>query len=223
MKYYAVAAMDNLTLLTWQLDDDTDIALVEAQGLLSEDEADRAARFHFRRDRERFARARGFLRRSLAALVAGSPRDIRFHYADGGKPSIPNGPAFNLSHSEGMAAVAIAPGGAVGVDIEVTAQRTGLLRDLDRLAAACFRPEERSAIDAAPDKLARFLQFWTAKEARMKLTGEGLGLEPIRIALELDDRGEAKGISYPDSPLSRLSRFEGPGFVGAIAVSTEET
>ncbi|MEM9317998.1 MAG: 4'-phosphopantetheinyl transferase superfamily protein [Pseudomonadota bacterium] len=208
--------MDGVELSLWRLGDDTDIALAAARALLSPDEAARAAQFHFDPDRDRFTRARGLLRQALAEATAGDAAGLVFSYGPAGKPALSGGPAFNLSHSGDRAALAIAPSGAVGVDVELLQQRPSLLRNLPGLCARCFTDHERGALDAAPDQLARFLQFWTAKEALMKLTGEGLGLDPKSIALELDSAGNATGYVEPAERATGFGLFDVPGLTGAV-------
>jgi 4'-phosphopantetheinyl transferase len=77
---------------------------------------------------------------------------------------------FSCSHSQDMAAVAIARR-PVGVDIEVERPRRQ-----DRIAARMFAPDERSLMGAVDGDLRRqlFHRCWVAKEAYAK--GLGLGL-----------------------------------------------
>src|SRR5262245_59835659 len=102
---------------TWTLDvDDAERGRLFAY--LSEDEAARAARFVFERDRQRFIVARGRLREILAQVVGAKPAALRFDYAAHGKPSLIDGRVrFNLSHSEQMAALGVSSH-ELGVDIE---------------------------------------------------------------------------------------------------------
>ena len=78
---------------------------------LSADERARAARFVFPRDRRIYAAAHGLLRSGLSA-VAGL-QDWQFRAGPWGKPELDGGPeglTFNLSHTEGRVAVALARG-----------------------------------------------------------------------------------------------------------------
>src|ERR1700743_1018252 len=83
---------------------------------------------------ERRGTARRALAEILAAYLGGAAEAIR-DVAAHGKPRLAAAPerlSFNLSHSAGLAVVAIAPGGVeVGIDIE----RLGPRRDLARLGA----------------------------------------------------------------------------------------
>src|SRR4051812_40006811 len=56
--------------------------------LLSADEQDRAARFHFAAARQRFVVARGTLRTLLGRYRAAPPAALRFDYGPQGKPAL---------------------------------------------------------------------------------------------------------------------------------------
>jgi 4'-phosphopantetheinyl transferase len=58
------------------------------ESTLSDDEKNRAARFHFARDREFFVVARGILRELAGAYLKKAPSELRFQYGPEGKPSI---------------------------------------------------------------------------------------------------------------------------------------
>jgi 4'-phosphopantetheinyl transferase len=202
-----------------RLDDDSDVALSTAARWLSPDEAQHAARFRHDRDRDRFVRARGFLRRTLARHLDSDPRALALAKGAQGKPFLPGGElAFNLSHSGGLAAVAISTAHEVGIDIERLTPSPPLPDDLSGLIRACFRPDEAAAITAAAAPQRAFLRFWTAKEARMKLTGEGLGLDPRAIALA-HENGRPLAYLAPESPAASLHALDLSGAVGTLALS----
>ena len=83
----------------------------------------------------------------------------------GGKPCL-EGCHFNLSHSGPWVALAVGES-PVGVDVECC--REG--RNVEALAKRYFTPEEQTFVDGAQE---RFLEIWTAKEARLKWDGTGL-------------------------------------------------
>lgn len=169
-----------------RLDDDRDISLDRARLVLDASERDRAARFHFERDRSRFMRARGFLREKLAGYMGVTPDQIVIEQMAHGKPVLPGGVVhFNLSHSQHIAVVAISTAHHVGIDVEV---RTGKIDPL-ALAPDCFIAHELHALRDLPHQMQRFYAFWTAKEAFMKLTGQGMSLDPRLIILCLDKGG----------------------------------
>lgn len=88
--------------------------------LLSRAEWQRAQRFRHRADAVRAMATRAALRRLLSAHTGIAPEKLVFTQNAYGKPELENaeGPAFNVSHSGRVALIALAPGGAVGVDIE---------------------------------------------------------------------------------------------------------
>lgn len=184
------------------------IALAQGHGevrrlsaLLSPDEAERAARFHFERDRRRFAVGRAALREILAEYAGVPAADLRFAYAAHGKPALtaPRSAAglrFNLSHSDEVGLCAVSLRREIGIDVE----RIRPLDDLDQLADQLFSPRERAALGrlTGPARVAGFFNAWTRKEAFVKALGEGLShpLERFDVSLA------------PDAP-ARLERIDG--------------
>lgn len=123
------------------------------EDLLCADELARAARIVPERNRVLWARSRGVLRALLARYLDRDPLELRFVLGPHGKPALsPEGPApamdlrFNLSHSGGLALVAVSAGREVGVDIESARERY----------------------------TAEFLRAWVAHEAAVKCHGGGL-------------------------------------------------
>ena len=173
---------------------DGDIALEEAESYASPEEQARAARFVFPEHRDRFLRGRGYLRRRLAGILGIRISEVELAFGSNGKPGLAGTDvAFNMSHSGDRAVLVTTRGGSVGIDIETLDRRDGLWDDLQGLAAICMTQAEQDLLASLPghQKRRRFLEFWTAKEARMKLTGEGLTLDPATISLKLrDDRPE---------------------------------
>jgi anti-anti-sigma regulatory factor len=93
--------------------------------LLSPPEHERAARFIFERDRQRFIVARARLRELLASRLGVAPQAVEFAYGPHGKPVLAGRFAsaalrFNLSHSEDLAVYAFAERREVGIDVKGT-------------------------------------------------------------------------------------------------------
>lgn len=86
---------------------------------------------------------------------------------EGGKPYLPDGPEFNMSHSAGGTAVAVS-GSDVGVDIE----GVGRTVQSRAIAGKFFSPSECESLAAGDWK--NFLEYWVVKEAVTKLTGDGI-------------------------------------------------
>ena len=144
---------------------------------LSADEIARARRFHFDRDGARFADTRIALRNILARYVPFSPEDISFLYERNGKPELAHsqnetGLRFNVSHSGGVAVVAVSLGRRVGVDVEQY-RRVEFLE----IASRYFSEQEyRDLIALQTEELQKnFFACWTRKEAFLKAMGEGIG------------------------------------------------
>ncbi len=100
-----------------------------------------------------------------------------------GKP-LCEGIYFNVSHSGEyvLCAVSRAP---VGCDIEKAENAPFEITD------SVFLPSERKYIAEAQnsaDKIRRFFRLWTMKESYIKMTGEGLGVSPIRIEINPENR-----------------------------------
>jgi len=200
-----------------RLDDDSDMELGQARAMLSKAELARAAGFRFGRDRWRFVRARGCLRKRLGEWLGTRPETITILQEENGKPFVAEpGLDFSLSHSGGLAVIALSGCGGVGIDLEFAERHDGLLADLDGLSRTCLVDEERRALQTLdrPARQMRFLAYWTAKEAWMKLTGEGLSRAPDTIALKLKD-GVPVGYRRPRAPAAGL-RFVDLGRPDAV-------
>ncbi len=121
------------------------------------------------------AAARAALAEILAAYLGGAEA-AEIIVEEGGKPRLAAAPerlSFNLSHSGGLALIAIAAGGAsVGVDVERVKPR----RDLPRLARRWLPAADAEAVAGAPEaeRERAFYAAWTRHEARVKCVGTGL-------------------------------------------------
>lgn len=150
--------------------------------LLDAEEQARAARFRFARDRQLYVRAHAFLRQVLSRHADVAPQDWRFERGSDGKPALcrHRHPAlrhlrFNLAHCQGMAAVVVAPGREVGIDVE----HREAMDDPAEVAAMILAPAELTEWQQlCGDPLASrqfLLTRWTLKEAALKADGSGLG------------------------------------------------
>jgi 4'-phosphopantetheinyl transferase len=146
------------------------------QPTLSDDERERADRFHFERDRRRFACARGVLRRLLAEYLDVEAGELTFSYGAHGKPALSGrfqrAVTFNVSHSHELALVAIGRDAELGVDVEAVRSMEGA----DDIASRFFSPREAAQLRSLPVAVRRaaFFACWTRKEAYLKALGSGL-------------------------------------------------
>ncbi len=144
--------------------------------LLSLDEREKAARFHFEKDRRHYIAGRGFLRSLLGEYLAADPARLEFVCNSYGKPSLASSPTptlrFNLSHSRGLALCAVAHERDVGIDLEYIRPDFAT----DEIAERFFAPAEVAALRSlAPEQQPRaFFDCWTRKEAYIKARGDGL-------------------------------------------------
>jgi 4'-phosphopantetheinyl transferase len=194
----------------------------ELADTLSDDERERAARFHFERDRRRFAAARGILRSILGSILEVEPNRVRFRYGERGKPYLEHefegNLFFNVAHSAEHAMVAVADGADVGVDIEAIRPRVDPLTIADRY----FSAAEREALHTvpAPLQLTAFFQIWTRKEAYIKALGDGLAHGLDRFDVPLGDLGPdhlqiiEDGVPAADWSLRDLSEL--PEYAAAV-------
>ena len=119
-------------------------------------------------------RSREEARAALRQLLGDASIEVR----DDGKPVAPGGPHFNLSHTDGLAVVAVSREREVGVDVE-------RVRPVERavaIARRLFSQDEAELVAQAGEETRDlvFLCLWVAHEARLKL-----GAEPALVR-ELD-------------------------------------
>lgn len=160
--------------------------------LLPEEEQARADRFHFARDRAIHTVAHALLRRCLEAATG--RRDWHFRRNAFGKPELAEPAAgelrFNLSHTRGLAACALAFGPELGIDVEeIDAGNHEAGNDRLALARHVFAPAEHAFLAAQPpEKRAEtFFLLWTGKEAVVKALGQGLSLSLADFVISWPD------------------------------------
>jgi 4'-phosphopantetheinyl transferase len=191
--------------------------------LLSEDERERAARFHFDRHRTAFTVARGALRTLAGRYLDCAPELLVFGYRDRGKPylvgphSRPHGDLrFNLSHSGDIALIGFARGRELGVDVE---QRRAL-PDLIALARTSFSANELAALCRLPaaEHQQAFFACWSRKEAFIKATGEGIA-QLAAFDVNVAPGEPAQLLRVPDEPPGgpRWSIHDLPAIPGCAA------
>ena len=146
---------------------------------LAEDEQERAGRFYFPVDRERFIVARGVLREILGLYLNSAAQSLSFCYGPFAKPALAcesagNTIHFNMSHSNGVALYAFTRGREIGIDLEFIREDL----EVEQLAGRFFSQREIATLRALPVALRKYAFFlcWTRKEAYIKARGEGLSI-----------------------------------------------
>jgi 4'-phosphopantetheinyl transferase len=167
------------------------------RSLLCERERARCDRFVFERDRTLYLVAHALLRSALSCFTGVEPSAWRFVHNAFGRPEIARGFVdkpirFSLSHTHGLAIVAVALDRDVGVDVEEV--RCSL--SMDDVASYALTARERGALEAmrGVERRRRFFEIWTLKEAYIKAIGTGLSTPPDRI--ELAWTGAGPNVSF---------------------------
>lgn len=134
------------------------------RSLLTEEELARVDRPPLEVVRRRNLVTRAAVRTILAGYLDCAPLDLVFGEGHNGKPWVA-GIEFNLSHTEGLALVAVASR-RVGVDVELVRPRARW----PEIARGNFTAVECAAVT----DIEGFLRVWTRKEAFIKALGDGL-------------------------------------------------
>jgi 4'-phosphopantetheinyl transferase len=192
--------------------------------ILAEDERQRAQRYHFSKHRDEFVVNRARMRSLLAAYATASSEQLVFEYSPHGKPSLHDGGGlrFNLSHTQGRAALAVVQEREIGIDVEQIRPQC----DARQIAERFFSAQERQSLQGlSGDVLDQaFFRGWTRKEAYIKAKGEGLSIPLHEFDVSLVEGQPALLLSTrPDAEeASRWDLFDlslGSGYAAALAVA----
>lgn len=163
--------------------------------LLSTDECARLDRFHFDVHKKLYLVSHALVRTTLSHYADIGPREWVFCEGEFGRPEIAascKAPPlrFNLSHTEGLAALVVSMDRDCGVDVE----RLHRVEDLVGVAERVFT--QRECDDLLPregdDREGRFADYWTLKEAYMKARGKGFQLPPHTFGVRLESNDETR-------------------------------
>jgi 4'-phosphopantetheinyl transferase len=159
----------------------------------------------------------------LSAATGAPPRDWLFSIGAHGKPEVllsSGTPRLrvNISHTRGLAAVALVVEHDIGIDVEWLDRQP----HVDELAERMFAEQERQQLAAIPHagRTEAFLRFWTLKEAYVKAIGKGLSQPLDAFFFELD----RPGIHFADPAADDPARWHfdqlrtGPEHLLALAV-----
>jgi 4'-phosphopantetheinyl transferase len=214
-----------------------DPVLADLELLLDDRERQRARSLLRDDHRRRFVAAHGAVRVIIGRRLGVPPARVCWRHGPHGKPELAGawtGAHVSMSRSGRLAALALASGRRVGVDIEQV--QPGL--DATGMSARCYPVAEAEFVAAGRGpacRADRFIRLWTRKEACVKVAGgqlqAGLAL-PARGRATIvvsDSRGPLPGpylvkdISAPPGFRAavaaegalpyRVARFEWPGEV----------
>ena len=183
--------MDSHDILIWYLEPETIQDPAQIQRFLqwlSPEERAQYGRFRFDKHRHIYLVSHALLRGALAQLAEVEPTQFSFKTNAYGKPFLATPVQhqalyFNLSHTEGLAAVALSRQAELGVDVE-NKHRQDMTQ---ALAEHFFAPEECQAVALASEqeRTKRMLEFWTLKESYIKAVGAGLSIALDSFAFKL--------------------------------------
>src|SRR5512144_2029929 len=187
-------------------------ATASSSELLSLDERRRAASLSVERARSEYVGGRVFLRELLGEQVGVAPQRLRFAVTELGKPYVTGGAAtdvrFSVSHSGGLAVIAVTLQREVGVDVE----RLRPIACAERVAEGYLPAADHARVSAASprERDRAFLRGWVRAEALTKAWGRGLAaLDDVR---RLEDR---TGVFDPDWTVRSLRAPD--GYLAAVA------
>jgi 4'-phosphopantetheinyl transferase len=138
---------------------------------LSPFEKNRANRYHFYNDKNRFIICRTVLKFLLAKQTGLDVNEIVLDKYSNKKPYLPSHPSvfFNITHAGDCAVIAIAKN-PVGVDIEYVNKDF----DYNEILSGIFNKSEIHEVFNSNNKQRTFYKLWTRKEAIVKATGKGI-------------------------------------------------
>lgn len=209
----------------WKMD--SEAARLTEDSCLSLEEKKRAVRFRFERDRRIFRAFHAGKRRILSRYLGVSSEEIAFCRGACGKPTLALPEAspllqFNLSHSKGLALLAVRWEEGVGVDVETIQPAERMTPIFNRFASALEKTTFVSALSRGKDSGRLLTAWWVGKEAFVKAVGRGLSLPFARFSIGLDDVGGWK-LTEMEKDFGAVSDWSlrlfsvGPYHLGAVA------
>ena len=168
--------------------------LREAPYLLSNEEMQRASRYHFEKDRRVYESGHVFIRKILAHYTSIEASKLELSPIVNQKPKLENAPFrlhFNISHSGNKILVALGFNSDVGIDVEKVLPDF----DMDGFAEANYHANELAQFRSLSnnEQTDYFYKIWTRKEAWLKLTGEGIN-DKLK---DLDFSGKVSTLKIP--------------------------
>lgn len=198
--------------------------LCAAVSLLSPAERARHDRFVYAHLRREYAVAHALLRSSLSIYTSAPPDAWTFEESGLGKPALarlsglaPN-LSFNLTHTRGLVACAIAETADLGIDAEYVDR----VVDEQAIARRYFASGEVAQLErcSSGQRTMRFFELWTLKEAYLKGTGRGLVTPLSVMSFTLGNSGRI-GVTPSTRIDARVWQFAlfAPGLSHRIAVA----
>lgn len=171
--------------------------------------------------RHRFATSRIARRLLLGAITERASAGLTFVDGPQGKPTLPGGPEFNVSHSGDVVLIGVTDGIPIGVDVELVREKPRL----DAIARRFFSKSEADYLEAldSTQRTAAFFRLWTLKEALVKAIGTGiagnLSQTEVDTATLLDDHPRFLRMPPEAGDPERLGVFTFEALPGHVAAA----
>lgn len=201
-------------------------ALARYEQALSPHEQQRHGRIASAEGKTHYLTSHGVMRAILASYLEIDPGALHVHLSALGKPFLhpeqhKHPVQFNLSHSHGMALLAVARDFEVGVDIEQMRPSIAYMK----LAARYFSSTELQQLQqqAEEQQQLAFYMSWARKEALVKASGKGIarGLHDFEVPVTTQHvTAPVQMVSASASSWMVSDLPPTPGYVAAVAGNT---
>ncbi|MBL8113616.1 MAG: 4'-phosphopantetheinyl transferase superfamily protein [Acidobacteria bacterium] len=157
----------------------------------------------------------------LGAWTGTAPEHLVFVDGPHGKPALPGGPEFNVSHSGDAVLIGVVDGIPIGVDVERVREKP----NLDGIARRFFSAPEAAYLESlAPEaRTNAFYRLWTLKEALVKAIGTGiagnLSQTEVDTATLLDEHPRFLRVPSEAGDPERLGVFTFEALPGHLAAA----
>lgn len=220
----------------WWTDRESTASAFAAHSVMSARERAREVRFRRPEDRRTHRCTRLLVRSVLASRLGIAPSDVEFEENRYGRPRLAASHgvcgrmSFNLSHTLGLVALAVAEddemGSLLSLGMDVERIRPGF-PVMSAAPSVCTASELRAlaAVCHGHDRVHRFFEIWTTKEACLKAVGAGFSLSPTKLSVGLMDQNREVDVHLDDELVAaghwHFVRCDpSPEYVATLAVLT---
>ncbi len=179
---------------------DISMYLDELKTFLTEEERQKAARYHFAKDRDLYITAHAILRLLIARYIGQTTTEFGFAVNENGKPYLEgnNDIQFNISHSGEYVLLGMSRHNPLGVDVEIVKE----FKNSNSIVERFFSEREKMHYNslAAVDRDTIFFRYWVFKEAYIKALGVGMKypLDQFTVEFKTDATAEIYDVNDQD-------------------------
>lgn len=188
------------------------------KNFLAPHEIERAEKYHFKKDKNRFIICRALLKFLLANHINLDINKINIEVDSYKKPYLPNRPSvyFNVSHAGDYGLIVIAKH-LVGIDIEYINKEF----DYKEILQNVFHQNEIDVIKTSKDQHHTFYKFWTRKEAIVKAIGKGIDDDLKNIPITDGLHSVPSALIFDFNKINVFSFNLNDAYVGTLAVTED--